>query len=247
MAEVVRRKEAEDFETIAAPDRITWYGAQAVARTRVRTTDELYAELGVQLDFLRSSCDRYDEGKVWEAKRIASVVALLLHSGHRRVFPLLAQMQKRDSFLYRSTAGDVLSRGNGVPLCVMHLKHGGGDAEYVPICQTSDDYPHQRDLPFLEWWNEPIFRSNEGRELTRKGLTLALRDQDGGAHFDATINRELYIHMIEHDGAPWLNRMLPDDWTPSGPVRDAHIASMRQIGWELDFSLVRAGLAAGQA
>lgn len=199
----------------------------------------------MQLDFLRSSCERYDESKVWEAKRIAAVVALLLHSSHGRVFPLLAQMQARDSFLYRSTAGGV-SKGNGVPLCVMELKHGGGDAKYVPICQTGDGYPHQRDLSFSEWWNEPIFRSTEGRELTRKGLTLALRDQDGGAHFDAVIDRELYIHMLEHDGAPWVNRMLPEDWAPSGPVRDAHIASMRQIGWELDFSLVRAGLAEGR-
>jgi hypothetical protein len=55
---------------------------------------ELEDHLKEQLDFLITSCDLYDRGKLSEAKRIAATIRILFHdTKHSR--SLLGQLEKK--------------------------------------------------------------------------------------------------------------------------------------------------------
>jgi hypothetical protein len=104
---------------------------------------------------------------------------------------------------------------------------------------------------FLNGTAKQSLRPGAGKKLSRKNLIFALRHQMGGGHVDANIT---------DDALQWLVRgahvLSPEQWkdaqgnvvespapeVASGPVPNGHWATMRQIGWELDFALTSLGL-----
>ena len=73
--------------------------------------------------------------------------------------------------------------------------------------------------------------------MTRKKLVFALRNLDGGAHYDEEILDPNYIEMTR--GKSWV-AVSPDG--TKRPVRQLELASMRQIAWEVLDSLECAGV-----
>jgi hypothetical protein len=87
-------------------------------------------------------------------------------------------------------------------------------------------------LPFDSWWSEIVF-SDDSLKLSRKNLVRAIRDQDGGSHFDPILRDPSYITLKERlpGGVMFAGEQ------PSNPLAGANLVSMRQISYELLTSL----------
>lgn len=73
-------------------------------------------------------------------------------------------------------------------------------------------------------------------QLTRRRLVFALRNKDGGAHFDAELDEP---YAVFSQKPVWF--AIQGD--KSYPIMQQETATMRQIAWELLETLKGAGLA----
>jgi len=212
-----------------------------------KSAAELQQELLEQAEALRASAAAYDGGALWEAKRLAVTAYMLLHDGGRNSKSLLGQLGLKGPMMSTALSGD----SSPLPLAVVTLdfKPGGKGMTFKPFL---DEHSSQRRIiPFSKWYEESVF-SNGRLNLSRKNLIFTLRDQAGGAHVDKKITDEAFqwlrvnstIHIstgppmvqLDADGnevvcPPELEKITaPLD----GPVPNGHLASMRQIAWEID-------------
>ena len=96
-----------------------------------------------------------------------------------------------------------------------------------------DDFPPiapwQR-LGFDAWWEQGVIRDNQGRTLTRKKMTLALANKDGGAHVDPRLD-EIYADLSRNNSLAWY--ACTPCGSPMPPEDGPELAIMRQIAHEL--------------
>lgn len=185
-----------------------------------------------------ASCRNFDAGSLWEAKRIAAEVHILVFdgTGRSRTRSLLGQMELIDTLWFRSTN----SRGAGlkpnvafeVPASNLLMIDSRPPQKIVPACYAvgrseADD----EDLSFSEWWNQAVWWP-PGYSLSRKAIVCSARDQDGGSHVDDALSDSAY-EFLTQDVHPIL-RM------GGVPIAGAHLCCLRQIGWEVSYSLDRA-------
>jgi hypothetical protein len=215
-----------------------------------KSAAELKQELEEQLLALRSSCENYDKGNLWEAKRIAGVISILLFDGGKNSKSLLGQMSLKNDLLLISSAtvfpedeDTILVSFTANRLTVIEM--GSGIAGYVPKCSLPPDpLNFNRWLKFEDWWIEIVFGGPNGNSLDRKTVIQTLRDQDGGAHVDeGNTNQDYYSaklkgdrswQFVVHDGSSGQEIVKP--------ISNAIFATARQIGWEVDQSLKARGL-----
>jgi hypothetical protein len=197
-----------------------------------RTREELIAELETQLDFLRSSGAGFDAGNLMEAKRLATTVCVLVEDGRRNTRSVLTQLGTRHTLQFMSTARPLDPRNmlSESPLVIVRLGEGGG--RYLPRFDNS--IPTPKWLSFVDWWNDPIIRDKSRQTLSRRTLTRALRDQEGGSHFDENLSDPVYIGVAKENSMGWVITTA-EGTRPLDP--GPHLASMRQISWELEQSL----------
>ena len=62
-----------------------------------------------------------------------------------------------------------------------------------------------------------------------------MRDQDGGAHVDGSIKEESYFEIVYGEGAGWTSYL--NGKLVSLTHANAHFATMRQIGYEIELTL----------
>jgi hypothetical protein len=74
------------------------------------------------------------------------------------------------------------------------------DAIYLPSCSTGGGPFPPRQMPFGEWWEEPIFSDRQKTPLSRQALVLTLRNQEGGAHYDDEI-KDTIFRALAYDNA----------------------------------------------
>lgn len=206
--------------------------------SRHRDAGELREAFEVQKSALISSCRAYDEGQKWEALRLATTIYILVRDGGKKNRSILTQIGMRDSVKFAVAISPAASPRNlfsYTPLVMLEL--GGGGANFVP--RLSEFPSGRRMLQFNEWWDRDlVFRSGgDQHRMTRKKLVFALRNLDGGAHYDEEILDPNYIEMTH--GKSWM--FISPDGTKR-PVRQLELASMRQIAWEVLDSLECAGV-----
>lgn len=204
--------------------------------SRRRDADELQEAFEVQKSALASSCKAYDEGEKWEALRLATTIYILMRDGGKKNRSILTQMGMKNSMEFAvpiSHAAHPRNQAVYTPLVMLRL--GGGDAGFMP--RLSEFPSGRRMLKFNEWWDRDlVFRSGGNQHrMTRKKLVFALRNLDGGSHYDEEILDPNYIEMTH--GKSWMS-VSPDG--TKRPVRQLELASMRQIAWEVQDSLERA-------
>lgn len=212
-----------------------------------RTQAELEQELREQAAALRASAEGYDAGNLWEAKRLATTAYILLHDGGRNSKSLLGLLGLKGPML--STADH--SEEAPMPLAIVTIdpQAGGKGMSFTP--RLSEHLTERKIMPFSKWYKERVFVSG-GLRLSRMNLIFALRSQVGGAHVDAEIKDEALqwlrtnspIHVSSSPPAtakdangndvqcpPELDNFFAD---LHGPVPNGHLASMRQIAWEIE-------------
>lgn len=225
----------------------------AMARHR-RTRDELEQELREQAEALRASAAEYDNGKLWEAKRLATTAYVLLHDGGRNSRSLLGQLGLKGEML--STAKHDDSSPMPLAIITIDVKAGGNGTTFTPFLDLHSTV--RRMIPFSKWYAEDVFIGRHLR-LSRKNLIFTFRSQAGGAHVDPDITDDSFqwlktsgpIHVSSGPPGPAIDQYGNEVPCPpelenifanlNGPVPNGHFASMRQIAWEIDQKLRAVG------
>jgi hypothetical protein len=198
-----------------------------------KSGEELQLELREQLEALAASCKGFDSGSLWEAKRIATIVSTLVHD-HGRTTSLLSQLYLKDKIAYLTSGSgwSDTSITTQLPLVRLEFSAESMSATYKPL--LGDFVGTSRPVKFLKWWDEPILRDSKRRVLTRKNLVCSLRDQDGGSHVDGALTDEAYASLSRENGASWY---ILTGGFESAVKPGPHLATMRQIAWEIETSL----------
>lgn len=195
-----------------------------------KSHSELQTELQEQIAALRLSAESFDAGRLWEAKRLAATVHILLHDGGRKTVSLATQLGIRDRTDFLSSGPPINERNllTEMPLAFSRISTEG--ATYLPLLNNSPVPP--RWLSFSRWWDEAVLRDKDRRSLSRKNLIFSLRDQDGGAHADAALSDEAYASISRRNGAAW--KFVAPGQPPVDVEPGPHLATMRQIAWEVE-------------
>jgi len=89
---------------------------------------------------------------------------------------------------------------------------------------------------FAEWWRGKVTRDAREALWSREALVLVVANEDGGAHIDPAMS-ENYHALTRENAMGWRFHAAGtnDDGMPftNGPV----LASIRQIAWELEWTL----------
>lgn len=227
-----------------------------------RLTTELIEALIEQLQFLRSSARAVDQGEQYEFKRLAMTLRVLLHSGRRPTQALLDQIGVLGKLQFLDSAGENPPnnklRAQNL-LALQQLTWGGGGVPsrggYIARMHNLPDFKldwrtqvHElaagRSLPrkageyldFDTWWSAVVLTDGLGAEFSRADLVRAVANTDGGGHVDPTLDASYYA-LSRSNSLGWIMT------EPSGeqlPFDNPVPASIRQIAYEVDVSLVRA-------
>jgi hypothetical protein len=140
-----------------------------------RDLPELLAE---HLDWLHASAERFDLGKVSEAKRIATSIRSLVHTTDASA-SLLSQMKLRESMSWRSSVEMVRPDGT---------THADGLWMSVPL---EPGFVALRGWPeyttdFNTWWNGSLGTIGDVK-LSRHYFVWHAANIDGGAHVDPVV------------------------------------------------------------
>jgi len=211
----------------------------------VRTKQELLVALAEQREFLRRSSLAYDDGQISEAKRLASTIFILFHDGSKRTKSLITQLGLRDRLKFISTAQSIGSDTLPKTALAFMSVRSSGEVAFFPNFYQPRLRDHQCLLPASKWWDEPVYRAigepdrrslfGEGRTISRRNLVFHLRSQDGGAHVDGALKDQAYVDLALRSGTG-IEIINPDG--SYRPVPFPHLATMRQIAWEVEQSLL---------
>jgi len=58
-------------------------------------------------------------------------------------------------------------------------------------------------IPFVQWWNDPVLKDQQGRTFNRRELILNVADTDGGAHVDPELD-EKYMELSRKNSLGWI-------------------------------------------
>lgn len=218
-----------------------------------KSRDELQEELIGQIKALRSSAEGYDRGDIWEAKRLASSLYILLHDETGRTKSLLGMLGlKKSKFLSsmhvsKTPFGGTLVMGDATPLLMIQISNEGG--QYIPVLGDSPRSSQDRWISFNEWYEECIFNEISKITLSRKNMIFTARTQDGGGHVDSHITDPQYREFTI-SGDPFVR--IINNGTQMGmgmgmgiegkPLKGGVWAIIRQLTWEVDQSLKLIGL-----
>lgn len=202
-------------------------------------------ELHEQLAAFRASLQGYDSGQLWEAKRIASSIYILCFDGSGRTKSLLGQLKIKDtmgffsSYYYPSSLqGEWIMVSPPTPL--LAITGQGGSTNFVSAFDHNMAGVSWPVAKFPAWWDEKIFHPSSKIDLSRKNLIFYVRSQDGGSHVDGELSNLDYrlLRTIGQQGVTLDVGKVDGGRTPGNIVWPI----VRQIGWELDQSLIRVHL-----
>lgn len=190
-------------------------------------------QLQRQLGFLERSCASYDAGFTDEAVRIAVVVRTLLHQTKSST-SLLTHLGAT-SITLLSTTLDILARFDGsdpfyprgLPLFFNGMGRYGGPSGYTA---KLGDASTKELIPMDKWWSQPVVILDRV-PVSRRDIVLAAANKDGGAHVDASLTPE--YESLSTPGSVGVFVSGEDAESAEAPITDAHLVSLRQMGYEL--------------
>ena len=193
-----------------------------------RSNEDLIEQLQEQHYFLKKSCQEYDHGNQKEAKRIALCLRVLLHDT-KNSKSILEQLNIKNRIKFLDTAFHYNEK-NLAPSCCLTIIHISNESDMaLPLLTEYKNFsPEHKSKNFSCWW-EQIVLDDRKHQFSRKDIILLATDKDGGAHVDATLPKEYYeltrcnsigimVHINGH----------------KKPLKDFYLASIRQIGFEVD-------------
>lgn len=171
-------------------------------KTRVaRSKADLQQELRDQIALLENSCQSYDSGLEAIGKHIALILRVLFHH-HGQSRALLEQLDLRDK-RYVDTAGPLNPNNllSEIPMVVMQISNNGSN--YLPACVTDGSPVLPKKVKFVDWWNNPVLKDQQGRKFCRRELVEHVANTDGGAHVDPDLE-EAYMDLSRNNSLGWV-------------------------------------------
>lgn len=196
---------------------------------RKQSVDELRQHLVEQIDFLQSSAQSYDLGKQYEAKRMATIIRILLHETEFSK-SLLGQLHFRKKMPFVDTSHPYQSNNLLTQQCLLSLRFDQSGLTFNPLFESNG----YRITDVINWNKGIVLTDSKQQLYTRKDVILFLANQDGGAHVDGEIS-ERYSRLKDSDLTSW--KSMRDEGVENDPKNNAVYASMRQIAFEILQSL----------
>jgi hypothetical protein len=195
------------------------------------TRDDLEDHFREQVAFLDRSVQAFDSGYEDEAKRLATVIRVLLHDTPKSA-SVLAQLGVKESIRYLDTAEPINPRNlvSTPGLVIMRMTSGVGGSYVAPLDDRPPVFqPQARD--FRRWWETPVTKDATGTQFSRKDYVLGLSNKEGGAHVDPTLDAE-YAALSRSNSLGWM--YVPGDESSELPfANNPALPSVRQISHEL--------------
>jgi hypothetical protein len=262
------RGETKSSVAVSGPKGVIEDGKQRWVHKRTR--DELEAALREQIGFLRSSADSYDRGSFTEAKRLSGTCYTLLYDGNQRTRSLLGQLGLKDEMQFIGSAFRIGSGADSwLPLCVVTAQPARKRVIFQPHLGRSKPRRKMKfaewweevvydPLPDLSLSRRNLIlamRNQDGGGHVDGTLSDAAYHrlvEQGAARFSYTIHekhaialhadKKLVVYVYEDGKGPPPRSSPPQQIDHSYyPILNGHLASVRQIAWELDESLKLAG------
>jgi hypothetical protein len=178
--------------------------------------------LRIQLGFLERSCASYDCGFRDESIRIAAVARILFHQTANSTSRLTHLNAGHIQLL--STTHDI---GTVVPLWYSGMTRTAIGPAGLVLGPKLGDGSCNEQKPFDSWWSQMVM-AVERVAISRRQVILAAANMDGGAHVDTKLTPE-YERLM----APGAIGEFGFSDGSSEPVLDAHLLTLRQIGYEI--------------
>lgn len=206
---------------------------------------ELLGFVEEQFKFMKTSCESYDRGEIIEAKRLASIISLLVHDTPNS-HSLLGQLNNKDMNFYdtgwhqdamleimnkhrssKKMTGSMIS-----PRLVMLANMAGQNSKLYLPCLKKD----YKMLNFDSWWEqtvigEGVYKDAEISSFTRKSIVQLLRNKVGGSHIDPNTNKA-YSELTNHE----TNTKIYANGIELCSDSPEH-ATVRQIAFELKIAI----------
>jgi len=139
-----------------------------------------------RLTLMHQSGERFDQGNKLEALNLSLSIRILVHDTKIST-SILEELGIKGSIKYPDTCPPIpVQQGNMYPqnwcgLAPFDMGITSGDPGYFAKLSTA---PIARWLDFDDWWEQIVYDSFMGHQLTRKQFVLNMAHKDGGAHFD---------------------------------------------------------------
>lgn len=199
----------------------------------LRTTDELWCAFELHRNAIEVSSLAFDGGLKGEAIRLANSIFILIGEKMKNHLSICDQIGIKDRLLFPTTipVGDTSES----PLYSAFVKiwDGNLNIELMPLGFGATMTGRQ--LKFDDWWQETVLGPTTGQSLTRGAIIRSMRDQDGGAHYDARVTDSAYAAAIRGELTGFA---IQDPKTGQKiPVKYALETTMRQIAEEVRIAL----------
>ena len=218
-------------------------------------SDRLKEKFRSCLGFIQRSCEDFDGGQRDEAVRIALQIRILIHDTPRST-SLLTHLDMKRQVMVLTTCVDIHAqmRAMGVADLVIAsfqgmamTRVGPEGAELRPGlgCGGRGDFVNVE-----EWWKQVVWAFSPQRLLTRRAIVLGAANTDGGAHVDEQLSPDYAAladegaagSFVVRDGVTtwrgptidtWTGAVVPGSAADGESLRDAHLISLRQMGYEI--------------
>jgi hypothetical protein len=181
-----------------------------------------------QIDFLKRSCDAFDEGAEAEALRIATVLRVLFHDTQRST-----SLVKHLGFKKRKMLSS--ARGHNDWQDYLSVQLNLSSEEPVKMLPMLGD--RFRELSIDDWWGTETVFVHAAKNYSRRLIVLSAANRDGGAHVDKKLDKYYEILAageyafglkgnLTFNGKPWFQQGV------THYAKNAHLALIRQFGYE---------------
>src|SRR5262249_46232507 len=152
------------------------------------TQEDKKRALDIQRRSLQSFAEAYDQGETWYAIWLAASTYVVVEGEGQQIASLLSQLGVRNKMFFLASAPSAHPKNlvAQTPLLVSTLR-GDGSANMTPLCACSENPFIPRWLPFDAWWRDEVIFQDGDFRLNRQRLVFALRNKEGGGHFDAVV------------------------------------------------------------
>ena len=197
-----------------------------------QTKEELLGYLKEQIRFLIDSSSSYDSGFQGEAKRLATVIRVLLHDTPRST-SLLTQLDKKTITFYDTAIDyDPNNLAPHIGLVMFRISTQSG-AEYVaPLDNLSPSRIKKGKVSFDEWWNKIVFKDNQNNFFTRGDLVLTVANKEGGTHIDPKL-KKAYANLSRFNSLGWKSSIRKGGVEIEADLNNPVSPSIRQIAHEV--------------
>lgn len=188
----------------------------------------LEVKLREQVDFLKRSCDAFDQGAEAEALRIATTLRVMFHDTQKST-SLVSHLGYKKKKMLSS------ARGHNDWQDYLKVQLDLSSEEPVKMLPMLGE--RFRELSVDEWWgNETVF-VHAAKKYSRRLIVLSAANKDGGAHVDKKLDKYYevlaageYAFGLKGDltfnGKPWFEQGV------THYAKNAHLALIRQFGYE---------------